>query len=172
MVDPEAYTWDLLDSSLLQQLSSEKYVSISRRRRQANNALYSTPEPTDEEKIMASGDNGKGQDLWDTTGEGAESDDGVDPRSLFTINMPGVMSVKEVQALIDLGKWRTKIGSTLTELRVRRSSPVLHELHRVYTLKFEHHLPYIEPEVVGCHGNDRSIFHQRRRLRACCMYRS
>ncbi|OKL60816.1 hypothetical protein UA08_03187 [Talaromyces atroroseus] len=76
--DPESGTWDPLDGELTQKLDKQKYVSLSRDRARENldNEDDELPELVDEESL-----------------------------SLFTIQMPGVLSAEEVQAKIDLDHW-------------------------------------------------------------------
>lgn len=103
-------------------------MSLSRDRRRANTLSFSDHEVVREEKLLALDDDSRRKHQGETEEDAVDSDEEDDPRSLFAKKMPGVMSAEEVQASVDLGRWRTKIGSKMTELRVRRASRIHHAL--------------------------------------------
>ncbi|KAI9796599.1 MAG: Arginyl-tRNA--protein transferase 1 [Candelina submexicana] len=101
VLDPETYQWDLLDTDLRRRLDARRYVSLSRERRlgiSATSASASTEEqsPFDDD-----------QDFQPLSLENA---------SLFSMNMPGVMTAEQVQSQIELGKMRMILGSDIVHL--------------------------------------------------------
>ncbi|KAJ5089767.1 hypothetical protein N7532_008451 [Penicillium argentinense] len=79
ILDPESHNWDPLDGELSQKLDTRPYVSLSRDRFSAN---------TDDSSSSV----------------GLEKDVDEARLSLFDLNMPGNLSLEEVEAL-DLGNW-------------------------------------------------------------------
>ena len=49
-------------------------------------------------------------------GQSEESSVKQTARSLFGVDMPGVMTADEVREKIDLGSWKIALGSIMTEL--------------------------------------------------------
>ncbi|KAJ0422867.1 arginine-tRNA-protein transferase [Aspergillus carlsbadensis] len=86
ILDPESPTWDPLDGELTLKLNDCSYVSLSRDRQ---TAISSTENPNES----------KANDE-----EAADAEINDEEVSLFTLHMPGVLTVDEVQKL-DLGSW-------------------------------------------------------------------
>lgn len=87
--DPESMTWDPLDGELTQKLDKRKYVSLSHDR-----ALQSSSSSTSE---IPNNNNPDGGELPELVDE--------ESLSLFSIQMPGVMTADEVLKEIDLDHW-------------------------------------------------------------------
>ncbi|EAS34081.3 arginine-tRNA-protein transferase 1 [Coccidioides immitis RS] len=90
LLDPESLSWDPLDS-YVEKLNKRRYVSLSRDRK------------VGEEQANESRDDG-----FILPGE--------EEMSLFDIHMPGVLTLEELQAQIDLDHWRLLVHNTLVEM--------------------------------------------------------
>ncbi|KAI9820597.1 MAG: Arginyl-tRNA--protein transferase 1 [Pycnora praestabilis] len=102
--DPESYTWDMLDDDLRKRLDARKYVSLSRERR-----LGISAEPS---SSLAADNIGNTEENTQNQSSPVISllRPSSSPESLFEMNMPGVMSLEEVQIQIDLDKMRISFG--------------------------------------------------------------
>ena len=58
------------------------------------------------------------QDQSETAEDDGDNSDFTKKRSLFSKNMPGVMTAEEVESQIDLGQMRIKLGSKVVHLEV------------------------------------------------------
>ena len=102
--DPETYAWDLLSADFLSRLSTRPYVSLSRERRLG-------VEPLND------GANIDARESNSALSTHTHSDSDFD--SLFDVNMPGVMTVDEIQVILpELDNWTLKLGGTVLTLRV------------------------------------------------------
>ena len=131
--DPETYDWDLLDNILLARLSARKYVSMS----QDRHLLISTSTMTDNSsQATAMPDLARNEDrnsgskrLQDDTrnlNEGnSDSDSETIDSSVFGNNMPGVMTVGQITALMDLQDVEIKVGTAILNLGVSVSSSLM-----------------------------------------------
>lgn len=90
--DPESYTWDPLDGELTEKLEKRPYVSLSRDRSSSG---------TEESKSTPS------------TGSDANEEE----LSLFTLNMPGVLTLEETKAL-KLENWYLLYHGTFVQMSV------------------------------------------------------
>lgn len=121
--DPETYAWDLLDSGLLARLSARKYVSLSRERaleiptHSPSTFLQSDALTTSNfSSELAMGPEAFKQANNYVNGQSEDSAATQTARSLFGVDMPGVMTADEVREKIDLGSWKIALRSTVTEL--------------------------------------------------------
>lgn len=110
LLDPETYTWDPLDADYLSRLSARKYVSLSQER-QLNlppHKLTNVDElGLDSESLRQL------QKYQQEAGLCHKSES-----SAFASRMPGLMSLKEVEDTVDLGKWTLKLGNMFVHLEV------------------------------------------------------
>ncbi|PGH23533.1 hypothetical protein AJ80_02487 [Polytolypa hystricis UAMH7299] len=99
ILDPETYTWDLLDDEVCKKLDKRRYVSLSHDRRAAlekgGSLEDSGPPPGTTEELSFPGE---------------------EEMSLFDIHMPGVMTIEEIQTQLDLDHWRLLVAGTLVEM--------------------------------------------------------
>ncbi|KAI4170367.1 MAG: hypothetical protein LQ343_004989 [Gyalolechia ehrenbergii] len=108
LLDPETYSWDPLDADYLARLSARKYVSLSVERQ-----LHLPPHKLtgidklklDEESFL------RLREYQQEFGP-----DGSTRRGALGSRMPGLMSLEEVEDMIDLGKWTLKYGNMLLHL--------------------------------------------------------
>lgn len=121
--DPETYAWDLLDADVLARLSARKYVSLSRER--ALNIPTHSPFTFLQSDVLTtsnfSGELAMGPKAFEqandyVNGEPADSAAKKSGPSLFEVNMPGVMTADEVREKINLGSWKIRLDSIVTEL--------------------------------------------------------
>jgi len=128
-IDPETYTWDLLDDDLRRRLDVRKYVSLSRDRRLGITSsdsswlqLHSRTTSDFERELKLGLRNFK--DDFDYA-EGITSQSNTNPWecSLFDLYppMPGVMTKEEVERDIDLGNWKLQLNGTVCPLKVSYS---------------------------------------------------
>ncbi|KAL8943370.1 MAG: hypothetical protein Q9211_001009 [Gyalolechia sp. 1 TL-2023] len=108
LLDPETYSWDPLDADYLARLSARKYVSLSLERQ-----LHLPPHKlTDIDKL---GLDSEGllrlREYQQEVAPGGRSQS-----SALGSRMPGLMSLEEVEGMIDLGKWSLKYGNMLVHL--------------------------------------------------------
>ncbi|KAL2794684.1 arginine-tRNA-protein transferase [Aspergillus keveii] len=89
ILDPESPTWNPLDGELTLKLNDRPYVSLSRDRQAATSGIENPSEPG----TKSNNDE-----------EPADAEINDEEVSLFTLHMPGVLTVDEVQKL-DLGSW-------------------------------------------------------------------
>ncbi|KAL2851943.1 arginine-tRNA-protein transferase [Aspergillus pseudoustus] len=89
ILDPESPTWDPLDGELAVKLNDRPYVSLSRDRQVATDNSNETTKADTSTK---------------TDEEPADAEINDEEVSLFTLHMPGVLTVDEVKRL-DLGSW-------------------------------------------------------------------
>ncbi|MCJ1367026.1 Arginyl-tRNA--protein transferase 1 [Acarospora aff. strigata] len=120
VLDPESYTWDLLDDDLRQRLNVRNYVSLSRDRRLG---ITASPESSWlQSKSMTTPNFRKelglslaqfGDDFDYAEGQKSDSNGGRQHCSLFDLKppMPGVMTKEEVERDIDLDRWKIKFHS-------------------------------------------------------------
>ena len=109
-IDPETYSWDPLNEDYLARLSVRKYVSMSLERR------------LDLPSRRISDANELGQDTQNRARYlGYQHDDteaDTNQNSAFSVGMPGLMSLDEIEDKIELGKWPLKLGNKLGYLEV------------------------------------------------------
>lgn len=107
--DPETYAWDRLDADILNRLSARKYVSMSVERQ-----LRLPPtKVTSIEELGLNNDEltryhryQQQQNPFGTRHRGEHI-------SAFTVGMPGIMSLAQVQSEIPLGRWMVKIRNNM-----------------------------------------------------------
>ncbi|KAI9675103.1 MAG: Arginyl-tRNA--protein transferase 1 [Caeruleum heppii] len=121
MLDPETYTWNILDSSLKRRLDASKYVSLSKERASG----VSTPPPAGDSfpDFTTKSQSFKDGDVSDVSevseSEGIQDDDeGGDELSLFDASMPGTMALEEVMEKVDLGNMTLQVGNWRTKAKV------------------------------------------------------
>ncbi|KAL4777447.1 arginine-tRNA-protein transferase [Aspergillus nidulans var. acristatus] len=95
ILDPESYAWDPLDGELTTKLNTRPYVSLSRDRATTN-----------------SGTEANAADDAEAEAEVEINDEEV---SLFSLHMPGVLTVDEVKKL-DLGSWPLLIHGSFVHM--------------------------------------------------------
>ncbi len=124
--DPETFVWDPLDEDFLRRLDTQKYVCLSRERRLRDHAseaqpgsavqdgskgvTYQTAISTQEDSSMNDDEEGYDDD----------DDNSRQWRSLFTVGMPGIMTVEELLETVDLDNIPIKSGRHLSEAQVSR----------------------------------------------------
>ena len=126
LVDPETYDWGPLDKDYLARLSARRYVSNSRDRRLG--ILASTNSSKDDE---TSGKNDAAPELELEPSAGRLPDDvdylngdnhgavsEYDKASAFRNNMPGVMTVAQVEEQVSLEDLEIQVGSMRLNLAV------------------------------------------------------
>ena len=111
---------------MLARLSARKYVSLSRDRRLGITAV------SDSTDFLQSNHRASSR-FTEELNLGLEKfksdlsyvdDEGADPKnkhqhcSLFELDMPGVMTLEEVEAKVDLSTWKLKLGSLVLSLDV------------------------------------------------------
>ncbi|KAL8944249.1 MAG: hypothetical protein Q9216_000544 [Gyalolechia sp. 2 TL-2023] len=103
LLDPETYSWNLLDADHLARLSARKYVSLSLERQ-----LHLPPRRlTDSDKLGLDSDALlRLREYQREVGPGGKSQS-----SALGSCMPGLMSLEEVENVIDIGKWPLKYGN-------------------------------------------------------------
>ncbi|KAL1956939.1 hypothetical protein VTO42DRAFT_6686 [Malbranchea cinnamomea] len=92
LLDPESLTWDPLDDNLRAKLDKRRYVSLSRDRRLE--AEGTDPNTVEDELFQP----------------------GEEEISLFDVHMPGVLTLEELRAQVDLDHWRMLVQGELVEL--------------------------------------------------------
>lgn len=122
--DPETYAWDLLDADVLARLSARKYVSLSRERALniPTNSLFSFLQADALTTATFSAELAMGPEAFKqasdyVNGQPHDSAVGNHDRSLFLVDLPGIMTADEVREKIDLGAWKIALGSKVTLLR-------------------------------------------------------
>lgn len=117
VLDPESFEWESLDGELKQLLDKRSYVSLSRERRakevladSANDKNDARPTP---EQIA--------EDMYDfpyptAAKSGAAVREGV---SLFDLQVPGLMTVEQIENELDLGTVPLSIRGQMAEAQVR-----------------------------------------------------
>ncbi|KAL5115999.1 Arginyl-tRNA--protein transferase 1 [Pleosporales sp. CAS-2024a] len=101
ILDPESYQWDPLDGELHSLLGQKQYVSLSRERRLKDAAQQGHPEDTLAEYPLPTA---------------AEAGEAVSKgMSLFDLKVPGLMTVEEIEAQLDLGTMPIKIRGQKAE---------------------------------------------------------
>jgi hypothetical protein len=125
-LDPETYTWDLLDDDLRQRLDVRNYVSLSRDRRLGLTApdsswLQSNSKTTSAFETELNMGLRNFKDDFDYS-EGTISQSEIQPWecSLFDLypQMPGVMTKEEVERDLDLGNWKLQLNGNIYPLNV------------------------------------------------------
>lgn len=105
VLDPESFSWDLLDEDFKRRLDVRKYVSLSREKRESievPDAAEGTniENPADETMNMEQVEGGSSDD---------ESSASIEDVSLFSRNMPGILSPSELPpSLLDHIKLRVR----------------------------------------------------------------
>ncbi|SLM35879.1 Arginine-tRNA-protein transferase, C-terminal [Lasallia pustulata] len=124
ILDPETYAWDLLDADVLARLSARKYVSLSRERALniPTNSLFSFLQADALTTATFSAELAMGPEAFKqasdyVNGQPHDSAVGNHDRSLFLVDLPGIMTADEVREKIDLGAWKIALGSKVTLLR-------------------------------------------------------
>ncbi|KAL9001369.1 MAG: hypothetical protein Q9169_000260 [Polycauliona sp. 2 TL-2023] len=109
ILDPETYSWDLLDADVLARLSARKYVSMSVecRLRLPPNKLSSVEElGLDHDELTQFHE-------YQREENHSGSRHGGDRTSAFAAGMPGIMSLAQVQNEISLGRWMARIRENM-----------------------------------------------------------
>ena len=101
VLDPETYDWNPLDGELRQLLDTKSYVSLSREVRRKEAQSTSTNKNVDKSEVAGTSEQ---DDLYDyllpTAAEAGEAvNDGM---SLFDLNVPGLMTVEEINEQVSL----------------------------------------------------------------------
>ena len=107
--DPETYSWDRLDADMLDRLSARKYVSMSveRQLRLPHSKVTSIEElGLDSDELIRYHQYQQEQEPFSTQHR-------RDHTSAFTVGMPGIMSLADVQSEISLEKWMVKIRTNM-----------------------------------------------------------
>lgn len=107
LADPESNAYDPLDGELSQKLDSRSYVSLSRDR-----SSTSTTDPKSEPQL--------------------DPDVNEEELSLFSIHMPGVLTLDQVKAL-DLDHWYLVVHGSFVHVNVRTSFLSLQDLQLLMT---------------------------------------
>lgn len=97
VLDPESLTWDMLDEDLNRKLDSRSYVSLSHDRASNNG------------NDVRMG----GEDQSENSGTAGEID-----RSLFKVNMPGVLTRQQLEEQIDLDHWLLLVRGVIVHMEV------------------------------------------------------
>lgn len=95
VLDPETYTWDLLDKEALAVFDKKSYVSLSRERREAaagSGDTANSDTTTSQNQAEMSTSEEAGEDDKD-------DDSGGENESLLESNMPGIPSLQQMEAL-------------------------------------------------------------------------
>ncbi|KAL8785382.1 MAG: hypothetical protein Q9213_003388 [Squamulea squamosa] len=112
LADPGTYSWDPLDADFLARLSARRYVSMSMERR-----LRLPPhQVTNIEELGLNNDELTQYRHYQKEYSATSSNFRDSQISAFTVGMPGVMSLVEVESTIPLGRWVIKIGNRLVHL--------------------------------------------------------
>ncbi|KAL8799672.1 MAG: hypothetical protein Q9182_005711 [Xanthomendoza sp. 2 TL-2023] len=108
LLDPETYSWNLLDEDHLARLSARKYVSMSMER------YFHLPpnKVTNIKELSRSIDTGD-QQLIDQLDQYQKDHRSLTNRmsSAWAASMPGLMSSNNVLTVIPLGKWKVELGN-------------------------------------------------------------
>ncbi|MCJ1426608.1 Arginyl-tRNA--protein transferase 1 [Sticta canariensis] len=118
-MDPETYTWDVLDSEILQRMSVRKYVAMSRERLfnlpATSNVSISNQASIGELAQRFNLDLESSNSLSEYLKSPVQSSTTVEPEisfeSVFEAGMPGVMTLDQVRQEVDLGQWKMKYGN-------------------------------------------------------------
>ncbi|KAL8759182.1 MAG: hypothetical protein Q9199_000940 [Rusavskia elegans] len=105
ILDPESYAWDRLDADILNRLSARKYVSMSveRQLRLPPHKVTSIEElGLNNDELTRYHQYQQQQNPFGTRHRGENI-------CAFTVGMPGIMSLAQVQSEIPLGRWMFKI---------------------------------------------------------------
>ena len=131
--DPETYKWDLLDNILLARLSVEKYVSMSQDHplvtsiaTLSDNSSHETGMPdltwnADSDSELK----GLQDDSRSMNEDNSDSDSETIDSSVFRNNMPGIMTIGQILALMDLEEVEIKVGTAILNLGVSVNSSVM-----------------------------------------------
>lgn len=123
--DPEKYTWDLLDSDMLQRMSFRQYVSMSRERllnlSATSNDSVSNQAAVREfaEKVNLDLEGFKSlSEYLKSPAQNRYMAKLETLKSVFEAGMPGVMTLEQVQQEVNLDQWNMKYGKTICKLEV------------------------------------------------------
>lgn len=108
MLDPESYSWDLLDDNLKRKLDRSKYLSLSRERSQGASAEENPPSETLEDPMETQdiADENEDFEVEDSDDEPPVPDPDV---PLFARGMPGVLTKDQLLADIDLDHIKLRV---------------------------------------------------------------
>ena len=120
-----SYTWDLLDSDLLQRLSARKFVSLTLDRQlrvpasaeELSGFLKSATQTNKHLLKPLEIGNVKYRRVIDYLSDD-EDNKAESPEGVFASSMPGAMSIEELETEVDLGAWLIKIGDEIVMLEV------------------------------------------------------
>ncbi|KAL8813345.1 MAG: hypothetical protein Q9223_007062 [Gallowayella weberi] len=107
-MDPETYSWNLLDEDHLARLSVRKYVSMSMERR-----FHLPPNKVTNVKELGRSIEAGDQKLIDQLDSYQKDHRPLTDTmsSAWKANMPGLMSADKVLSVIPLGKWEVELGN-------------------------------------------------------------
>lgn len=126
-IDPESLQWDRLDTEMTNELDKMPYHSRSSKRSLQTFERSNGRAEADLTKALSSNINSNDQ-LQNSSADHAitededEDDDSNETEipecSLFSLNVPGVMTKAELETTIDLGKWKLLFKQRLVDLEV------------------------------------------------------
>ena len=123
--DPESLEWGPLDSELAAILDKKRYYSRSGHQKEQQQLGNSTTSDdmikTFEDPLPPPSLPTNEPDPKDPETEDEEDEPEIPDVSLFTLNLPGVMTKEEVLSQIDLGHWKLLIRGKTIDLEVRES---------------------------------------------------
>ena len=123
-----SYSWDPLNSDLLHRLSARRFVSLTldRRLRVPTNPddlsqLFHSELETrcDLQNPLESGNVRYKKAIYYVKED--RNEEGSLPEGVFDSGMPGVMSLEDLKAETNLGKWPVRVGNQIAMLEVRNS---------------------------------------------------
>lgn len=108
MLDPESYSWDLLDDNLKRKLDRSKYLSLSRERSEGASAEENPPSEAleDQMETQDTADENEDFEVEDSDDEPPVPDPDV---PLFARGMPGVLTKDQLLADIDLDHIKLRV---------------------------------------------------------------